>query len=151
MTATSTRWFGAGVGVLTMVVAGLLTGQWWWVAAAVGVLAATGSIADRQLAHAHALATLALAVGLAVESHGWFLPLLVAGTIASIELGAAADRTTIIRPRVLDLRDVAATSAASAALAAAVFAVGFVPAVAAAGGVLVAAAAGVLATRVIAR
>ncbi len=151
MTAGRVRMLGAAIGAATMVVAGLLAGRWWWIAAAIGVLAALGSITDRQLAHAHALATLALAVGLAAESHGWFLPLLVAGTIASIELAAAADRTTIIRSRVPGLRDAVVASVGSAALASIVLAVGQLPAVAAAGAVLVAAAAGVVATRVIAR
>ncbi len=134
-----------------MLVAGALADGWWWAVALIGAAATVGSIADRHLAHAHVLATLVLAVGLSVGSSVWFVPVLVAGTIGSIEFGAAADRTTVIRPVVPDVRRAALTVPAAALVAAAVLVVAEIPVAAFSGAVVVAAVAGVVATRVIAR
>ena len=151
MSAGVVRSAGVVLGVLTMVAAGALAGEWWWLASLVGAVAAVGSIADQHLANAHVLVTLVLAVGLAVESTVWFVPLLVAGTIGTIELCAAADRTTVIRRAVPDVGRAALTVPAAALLSAAVLAVAEVPVAAFSGAVIVAAGAGVVATRVIAR
>ena len=151
MSASAARAIGVTLGAVTMLSAGVLAGDWWWVAALIGAVAAVGSVADRHLAHAHVLATLVLAVGLAVESAIWFVPLLVAGTIGTIELCAAADRTTVIRPVVPDVKRAAITIPATAVLSAAVLVTAELPVAAFSGAVVVAAAAGVVATRVIAR
>ena len=151
MTATNARVLGAVVGAATMAVAGVLAGAWWWVAALAGALSAVGAVVDRQLVFAQMLAVLALRVGLAVETSVWFVPLLVGGTIASVELGASADRTTIIRSRVPGPVSAATTAAIAVAVSGTVLLIGELPIVAASGSVVVAAAAAALATRVIAR
>lgn len=149
MNASTVRLFGASVGALTMLSAGPVMGGWWWSASLTGALAAVGSVADRHLAHAHVLATLVVGVGLAVESR--MVPFVVAGTIGSIELGAAADRTSVVRPSASGLGSVAAATIGSAGLSGLILAMAALPRVALSGAVVVAAAAGVLATRVIAR
>lgn len=151
MSASAARAIGIALGVVTMLSAGVLAGEWWWAAALVGAVAAIGSVADRHLAHAHVLATLVLSVGLAVESATWFVPLLVAGTIGTIELCAAADRTTVIRPVVPDVNRAVITIPTTALLSAAVLIVAELPVATLSGAVIVAAVAGVAATRVIAR
>lgn len=151
MSAAVVRGSGVVIGVVSMGAAGLVAGGWWWAAAMLGAAAAVGSVADRHLPQAHVLATLVLAVGLAVESAAWFVPVLVAGTIGAIELGAAADRTTRIRPVVPDLRRSILTIPASAVVAGAVLVAAEVPGAAFSGAVVVAAGAGIVAIRVIAR
>ncbi|WP_436793331.1 hypothetical protein [Actinospongicola halichondriae] len=145
------RIVAASVGVSSSLVAGVLAGGWWWVVAVVGAVAAAGSVADRHLGHAQVLSCLVVSVGLAAEGRAWFVPLLVAGVIGSIELAAAADRTTIIRRHVPGVRPAILAACGSALVAGAVLLVGHVPLAVVSGSVVVAAAAGVVATRVIAR
>lgn len=151
MSRWSVRVAGALLGSVTMLGAGALAGSWWWLPALGGAVSAVGAVVDRQLAYAQVLAVLALGVGLAVEGALWSVPLLVGGVVASIELGAAADTVTIVRPRVP--RPVASAGAALLAVvvSAIVLVLGELPVVAAAGSVVVAAAAAVVATRVLAR
>ncbi len=151
MSVGSLRVVASTLGLGAMLVAALLSGGWWWLAAGVGAVAAVGAAADRHLGHPQVLACLATSVGLAVEGHEWFVPLLVAGTIGSIELAAAADRTSIVRPQVPGLRSAVVAGVGSAILAAMVLLAGHLPLAVVSGSVVVAAAAGVVATRVIAR
>lgn len=147
----TTRIAGAVVGAAAMVVAGALTGSWWWVVALGGAASAVGAVFDRQVVFAQVVTVLALGVGLSVEDVAWFVPLLVGATIASAELGAAADRTTIIRPAVAPANPVLSSTLLAVVVSAGVLAVGVLPLPAAAGSVVVAAGAAVVATRVIAR
>lgn len=151
MTAPSVRALGAAVGSAAMVLAGVLTGSWWWVVAILGVMSAVGAVVDGQLAYAQVLAVLALGVALSVEGAVWAVPLLVGGALASIELGAAADRVTIVRTRVPSLRSSSSAVLVAIAVSAIVLLAGELPVVAAAGSAVVAAAAAVVATRVLAR
>ena len=151
MTPTPVRVTGALVGVTTTVAAGSVAGGWWWVVALAGAAASAGSIADRHLAHAHVLATLVLAVGLSIGAFVWFVPVLVAGAIGSIELGASADRTTVVRPVPPQLRRAVLTAPAAAVVSAAVLVAAELPFAAFSGAAVAAALAGVVATRVIAR
>lgn len=151
MSPVLVRLAGAGVGVATVVGGGIAAGGWWWIAAAAGVVAAAGGMFDRQLAFALVLSALALAGGAVDAGRGWVVALLAAGTIASIELAAAADRVTVVRRRVTDLAQVARTVPAVAALSSAVLVLGNVsgdgPALSPVGAALAA----VVAIRVIAR
>lgn len=145
------RLAGAAVGMATAAGGGVAAGGWWWIAAAAGIVAAVGGIFDRQLAFALVLSALALVGGVVDAGNGWVVALIAAGTIASIELSAAADRTTVVRTRVTDLGRVARTVPAAAVLSSAVLVVGNVsgngPALAPVGAALAA----VVAIRVIAR
>lgn len=145
------RVVGAVVGATAMVIAGVLSGSWWWVIALCGAASAVGAVFDRQVVYAQVVTVLALGVGLSVEGAGWFVPLLVGATIGATELGAAVDRTTIVRPDVRSARDVVSAALLAVVVSAGVLAVGALPSTAAAGSVVVAAVAAVAATRVIAR
>lgn len=151
MTGGRIRALAGTVGVATMLGAGALAGGLWWVVAVVGAVGAAGAVRDRQFAYLQALALLGAVVGLAAVGHHWFVPLLVAGTFASIELGAAADRTTVIRRSVPDLSTVGTRVAGAALLGAAVLLLSQLPVPAMTAAVLLAAGAAVVATRVIAR
>lgn len=150
MSASIARSIGVTVGVVAMVMAGALTGSWWWAAAVLGAASAMGAAFDRQLVFSQALAMLAVGVGLSAEASAWFVPVLVVGSIASVELGAVADRTTIIRPNVPELATVGTAALTAGALSAVVLALGEVH-VAVAAGSVAAACGAVVATRVIAR
>lgn len=106
-----------------MVAAGALAGEFWWFAAAAGVLAAIGTIFDHQLGMAQVLVVLALVIGLSAADVVWFLPVLIATTVASFELAAAADRTSSIRPTVTR-RDIVPAVFASAVIAGVVLVIG---------------------------
>lgn len=151
MSPVLVRLAGAGVGVATVVGGGIVAGGWWWLAAAAGVVGAVGGMFDRQLAFALVLSALALVGGVVDSGHDWVVALLATGTVASIELAAAADRVTVVRSRVTDLGQVIRTIPAVVALSSAVLVVGNVsdggPALAPVGAALAA----VVAIRVIAR
>lgn len=137
------------IGVVAMLAGGALAGGWWWLPALAGAGAAGCAIVDRQFLHPQVLATLALAVGLGATTNLWFVPLLVAGTIGSAELAAAAERTTSVRRQVPGLPAVVTATVGSAILAGVVLVLGEIEPAA---GVLVVAALGAtVATRVIAR
>ena len=105
------------IGVVAMLAGGALAGGWWWLPALAGAGAAGCAIVDRQFLHPQVLATLALAVGLGATTNLWFVPLLVAGTIGSAELAAAAERTTSVRRQVPGLPAVVTATVGSAILA----------------------------------
>ena len=150
MSPTVLRVAGVAVGAVTMVAVGAATGSWWWIAASVGAASAVGAVVDRQLELARALSTLALVVGLGVADRAWLVPVLVAGSIGAVELLAAADRITIVRPSI-DVSRLPVTVLGAAGVSAAVLAVAQLPAVLASAATIVAAAGAVVATRVIAR
>ena len=149
--AGTVRCAGAVLGAVTMLGGGWLAGGWWWVAAAAGAFAAIGAVADGQIGHAQVLAGLVLVAGVVAAGHDWYVVVLAAGTIGSMELQAAADRVTVVRPRVPDAGRVVRVVPAVALLAAAVLVIGAVTSGTPAFGAVAAAAAGVLGLRVIAR
>lgn len=150
MTPSVLRIAGAAVGALSTIVAGALAGGWWWAAGAAGAVAAIGGAVDRQLGLAQVLVTLLLAVGLAAADVEWFVPLLAAGTIGGLELGALADRRTVVRPRV-DADGVLGSVALTVGVATTVLLASALPDLPTTAAVLGAAAAAVVAVRVIAR
>ena len=151
MSGILVRLLGAAVGVTAALVGGMAAGGWWWVAAGIGASASVGGILDRHLAFAQVLASLILAAAVVDAGQGWLVAAIAAGTVASIELAAAADRTSVVRPAVPNLDRVARSAAAAAALAAAVLVVGAVSTGLPAAAPVGAALAAVFAIRVIAR
>jgi hypothetical protein len=131
--------------------AGVLAGGGWWLAAVLGAVAGIGAAADRHLAHPHVLATLVLVAGVVATGHEWYVVVLAAGTIGASELHAAADRTTLVRPRVPDLGRTVVASVTAGAVAALVLLIGTMPSGGPAAGAVVAALAAVVGLRVIAR
>ncbi len=151
MTVLRTRLAGAAIGVVVGLAAGGLVGGWWWMAAAAVAAASIGGVLDRQLAFVQVLGSLALVAGAVAAGHDWFVVVLAAGTVASIELAATADRATVVRPRGVGFDRVAVAVVIAAVVATGVLVVGAASTGGPTGGVLVAAAAALLATRVIAR
>lgn len=144
------RALAVGSGAAAGVVGGAVAGGWWWAAGLMVVVAAIGSVRDRMLGHAHAVATLVLAAGAVSAGSAWVVPLLVGGFVASLELHAVADRVTVVRPQPA-LGPVAPTLLAVVALTAAVAVVGAATDGLPALGGVVAGVAAVAALRVIAR
>ena len=149
--ATTVRCVAASVAVIAALGAGVLAGGWWWSVAGVAALAGIGAAADRHLGHPQVLATLVLVAGVVATGHEWYVIVLAAGTVGATELHAAADRITLVRPRVPDLGRALAATASTAVVVAAVLVVGGVSSGAPAAGAVVAALAAVVGLRVITR
>ena len=147
----SVRLLAAASGTATALGGGALAGGWWWAVAGVAAVAAIGAATDRQLGFGQVLASLVLVGGVVVAGHDWYVAVLAAGTVASFELLAAADRVTLVRPAVPDLGWVARVVPSAAVLAAAVLVVGGVSGTLPAAGVAGAALAAVVGLRVVAR
>ena len=142
---------GTVLGAGTAVAAGAVAGGAWWAVGVAGAAACMGSIFDRHLDHVQVLVALALVAGLVGAGQVWFVVVLAVGTLASIEVRAAADRTTVTRPEVADLGRIVPASVGVATLTAVLLVVGVasndMPALATVGAALAA----VFAIRVIAR
>ena len=149
--ATAVRCAAGALAAVAPLGAGVLAGGWWWSVAVVGALAGIGAATDRHLGHPQVLATLVLVAGVVATDHEWYVTVLAAGTIGSTELQAAADRITLVRPRVPDVGRALAVTAAAALAAAAVLVIGVISSGVPAAGAVVAALATVVALRVIAR
>lgn len=151
MRPVSIRGMGVAAGVASALAGGALAGGWWWMVAGAGAGAALGGAWDRHLDHVQVIAALALVAGLMAAGHDWYVVLLAVGPVASIELLAAADRASIVRPVVTDLGRVGWIAAATAATSGTVLVLGQVSAAAPAWAGVGAGVAGIVAVRVIAR
>lgn len=88
------------VGVAALIVGGVAAGGWWWVVAATGAGATLSGLSARRAAVIQAGATLALGIGVVASGRDWAVLALTAGIVVSLELFAAADRATRVRPLV---------------------------------------------------
>lgn len=125
--ATTARIASVLAGVATFAVAGAVIGAWWWAAAVVGALAVIGSwvdVRERGMGYLVVIAALAISVGAIAASAEWLVVVMAVGAIASIELAAAADRTTVIQPTVVVTGHLARTLTGVAILSAAIVVVG---------------------------
>lgn len=151
MSRTTCRILSAVVGVAIFAVAGWLLGGSWWLAAGLGAAASIASQVDHRVGHLVVAATLACSVGAAAAGREWLIVVVVAGSIASIELAAGADRVTAVRPSVSVLPRTASTTLGAAALAALVVLLGRVDGVVGSWTAVVAAAFAVVALRLLVR
>ncbi len=151
MSPMAARILAATAGVVTMLGAGVLAGGWTWVAAGAGAIAAAGAVFDRQLHLAQVLAALAVTVAVVATDRDWYVAVLAAGTVGSIELAALADRTNLVRPRVPRPAGALITAGVAGALTGAVLLVGQLRLPAASAGVVLAGVAAVVSLRVTAR
>lgn len=151
MTPGRVRAAAVALGVCVALAGGALAGGWWWLAAVIAVAAALAAPFDTQVGLAHVIALVGLAAGLDAVGRLWYVPILVAGSIASIELHAAADRVTAVRRTVPGTTPAAVTFPVALGLAFAVLLVAALPTPAVAGAAVLSAGAVVVATRVIAR
>lgn len=88
---------GLACALAVAIVAGATLGGWWWLAAA---LAGAGALTGRGGSLVHAVATLVLAGGAAVQDVTWLVPVLVLGVVADVETGALPERATRVRAHV---------------------------------------------------
>lgn len=151
MTAWMARTAGALVAVAAFAACGVASGGWWLAAAGLGIVATVGAVVDDVSGYVQVLAALALTAGVVSTGSVHLVPVLVAAVVVSIEFGAVADQTSIVRPRVRGLPRVLGVGAFSAALSAAVLVVGDLTTEGGTAVVLVAAIAALVAIRVLAR
>lgn len=148
---TLVRAGGVVLGLLTVLACGWIAGGGWWAVAGVAAAATVGGLFDRQLAFVQVLVSLALVAAVVDAGQGWAVVVIAAGTIGSLELATAGDRTSVVRCGVPDLRRIARVVPAAAVLSLAILVVGNVsnggPVLAPAGAALAA----VVAIRVLAR